>query len=439
MSIISKQQNGVYPNSIVDEEWEYLDPTPDIHVLFLEFDDRFFGSKLKSVVVKWSPRMTVCAGLCRYEGRRSGHCSISLSVPLLKLRPRKDLVETLLHEMIHAFLFLTNNNRDRDGHGPEFQYHMHRINQESGTKITIYHSFHDEVKLYKQHWWKCSGPCQHRRPFYGLVKRSMNRAPGPNDNWWATHQASCGGSFVKIKEPEGYGVKKKKQVDENKEVPDSKKQKMEMPSGSRDIRGFLASPTSGPSTSKALVTAANVASPLPKPQSNNTSKGKSTTGFSGKKASPSKDKPISGYFGTSSNPSKGKTVTGFVGMVKNKGSSTVTVTSPSVGSAKTVKTEDARPTQGGIVSKPTSLSSFIPFTGQGNLLGGCPQRISIPSTSGAKQSTSSIKKETTKVVEIVLDDSHNEDSPEEKQVPCPICQSFVALSQINTHLDSCLQ
>lgn len=289
----------------------------------------------------------------------------------------------------------------------------------------------------------------------------MNRAPGPNDNWWATHQASCGGSFVKIKEPEGYGVKKKKEVDENKAVPgiyfkyncyvciinvvlsntclDSKKQKMEMPSGSRDIRGFLASPTSGPSTSKALVTAANVASPLPKPQSNNTSKGKSTTGFSGKKASPSKDKPISGYFGTSSNPSKGKTVTGFVGMVKNKGSSTVTVTSPSVGSAKTVKPEDARPTQGGIVSKPTSLSSFIPFTGQGNLLGGCPQKISIPSTSGAKQSTSSIKKETTKVVEIVLDDSHNEDSPEEKQVPCPICQSFVALSQINTHLDSCLQ
>lgn len=59
MSIISKQKNGVYPNSIVDEEWEYLDPTPDIHVLFLEFDDRFFGSKLKSVVVKWSPRMTV--------------------------------------------------------------------------------------------------------------------------------------------------------------------------------------------------------------------------------------------------------------------------------------------------------------------------------------------------------------------------------------------
>lgn len=36
-----------------------------------------------------------CAGVCSYEGR-GGLCSVRLSVPLLKLRPRKDLVETLL-------------------------------------------------------------------------------------------------------------------------------------------------------------------------------------------------------------------------------------------------------------------------------------------------------------------------------------------------------
>jgi hypothetical protein len=47
----------------------------------------------------------------------------------------------------------------------------------------------------------------------------VNRAPGPHDNWFPAHQATCGGSFVKIKEPEGYGVKKKKEVDENKGGP----------------------------------------------------------------------------------------------------------------------------------------------------------------------------------------------------------------------------
>lgn len=39
--------------------------------------------------------------------------------------------------MIHAYLFVTQNNRDRDGHGPEFQKHMHRINSEAKINITV--------------------------------------------------------------------------------------------------------------------------------------------------------------------------------------------------------------------------------------------------------------------------------------------------------------
>lgn len=39
--------------------------------------------------------------------------------------------------MIHGYLFLTNNDRDRDGHGPNFCKHMHRINKEAGTNITV--------------------------------------------------------------------------------------------------------------------------------------------------------------------------------------------------------------------------------------------------------------------------------------------------------------
>lgn len=193
--------------SLIDPSFEYIDPTPDVHAMFLQFNSRFFWGKLYSVEVRWSPRMTSCAGVCCYEGR-GGLCSIRLSAPLLKLRPRKDLVETLLHEMIHAYLFVTNNDRDRDGHGPEFHKHMYRINKEAGTKISVYHNFHDEVRLYQQHWWRCNGPCQKWRPYFGMVKRAMNRAPGPTDFWWADHQAKCGGTYIKVREPEGYSKKK---------------------------------------------------------------------------------------------------------------------------------------------------------------------------------------------------------------------------------------
>lgn len=208
-NIIQHHQISKNTESVVDQAWETLDPNPDIHGLFLTFNKHYFWGTLDTVMIQWSKRMTVCAGLCKYE---NGFCSISLSEPLLKLRPRKDLVETLLHEMIHAYLFLTNNreHRDRDGHGPEFCKHMYRINVEAGTKISIYHDFHEEVRLYKQHWWKCNGLCQNNKPFYGYVKRSMNRAPGPYDRWWASHQANCGGIFIKVKEPTDYGLKKRR-------------------------------------------------------------------------------------------------------------------------------------------------------------------------------------------------------------------------------------
>ncbi|NXN27205.1 SPRTN protein, partial [Nycticryphes semicollaris] len=207
------------PLSVVDEAWELLDPSPDVHGLFVQFNETLFWGRLAAVEVSWSPRMTLCAGICRYEGK-GGMCSIRLSEPLLKLRPRKDLVETLLHEMIHALLFVTNNDKDRESHGPEFCKHMRRINRLTGANVTIYHTFHDEVDLYRQHWWRCNGPCQNRKPYFGYVKRSMNRAPSARDFWWAEHQETCGGTFTKVKEPENFS-KKSKEKSQPANLPNS--------------------------------------------------------------------------------------------------------------------------------------------------------------------------------------------------------------------------
>ena len=201
----SPQQTYPTPKStsVVDSSWETIDPNPNIHDLFIQFNEQYFYGKLSTVEVRWSPRMTLCAGLCHYQPR-AGYCSVRLSEPLLKLRPRRDLIQTLLHEMIHAYLFVTHNNRDHDSHGPEFHKHMYRINKAAGCNITVYHTFHDEVDAYRQHWWRCDGVCQNQKPFFGLVKRAMNRAPSKNDTWWNRHQAMCGGTFHKIKEPENY-------------------------------------------------------------------------------------------------------------------------------------------------------------------------------------------------------------------------------------------
>ncbi|XP_074241427.1 DNA-dependent metalloprotease SPRTN isoform X2 [Saimiri boliviensis] len=162
---VTEHDQAQEPLSLVDASWELVDPTPDLQALFVQFNDQFFWGQLGAVEVKWSVRMTLCAGICSYEGK-GGMCSIRLSEPLLKLRPRKDLVE-------------------------------------------VYHTFHDEVDEYRRHWWRCNGPCQHRPPYYGYVKRATNREPSAHDYWWAEHQKTCGGTFIKIKEPENYSKKGK--------------------------------------------------------------------------------------------------------------------------------------------------------------------------------------------------------------------------------------
>uniref|UniRef100_A0A182VX48 Protein with SprT-like domain at the N terminus n=1 Tax=Anopheles minimus TaxID=112268 RepID=A0A182VX48_9DIPT len=193
---LNSTQNLVHP------DWEILDPTPDIFALFACFNQKFFQTRLSCVQLEWSKKMYNCAGICYQRSNRLGKsCIIRLSEPLLKLRPRKDLIQTLLHEMIHAYCFVLGIREGNGGHGPTFKKIMNGINKIAGTNITVYHSFHDEVDLYKTHWWKCNGPCQNKHPFYGLVKRTTNRKPGTYDFWWQEHQQTCGGQFIKIREP----------------------------------------------------------------------------------------------------------------------------------------------------------------------------------------------------------------------------------------------
>lgn len=116
--------------NLVHTDWEVLDPTPDVNSMFRRFDDRFFSRKLRCVGLEWSKKMYSCAGICYMRKNRLGQSiTIRLSEPLLKLRPRKDLVQTLLHEMIHAFAFSKGVREGNGGHGPFFHKMMNEINK----------------------------------------------------------------------------------------------------------------------------------------------------------------------------------------------------------------------------------------------------------------------------------------------------------------------
>ncbi|KAJ4353296.1 uncharacterized protein N0V89_005023 [Didymosphaeria variabile] len=152
----------------------------------------------------------LCAGICELSKDpttgKFTRIRLKMSTPLLQYRPRSDTVNTLLHEAIHAYFFITTSWRhsrgdDGTGHGEGFQLLADAINSHGNYEITVFHTFHDEVDSYRTHVWQCSGSCKDQPPYFGLVKRSMNRPPGKYDSWWARHEAECGGTYTKIQEP----------------------------------------------------------------------------------------------------------------------------------------------------------------------------------------------------------------------------------------------
>ncbi|XP_058078177.1 uncharacterized protein LOC131226615 isoform X2 [Magnolia sinica] len=181
---------------VEDEDMD--EPNPDIHALFCYYNILYFDNALGACILSWSSkRMTLCAGVCHYLS--GGSCEIRLSEPLLKFRSSADLKNTLLHEMIHAYLWIKNKNKDHSDHGPSFQKLMKEIN----SSLVIDHQ------------------CQ---SCGDLIKRAMNREPSSSDCvvkashegfcgnsscHWHIHKMSCTGNYKKIAEPPGYKDTKK--------------------------------------------------------------------------------------------------------------------------------------------------------------------------------------------------------------------------------------
>ncbi|XP_066148547.1 DNA-dependent metalloprotease SPRTN [Euwallacea fornicatus] len=408
---------------LVDPSWEVIDPTPDIHILFTAFDQRFFWSSLGSVTVSWSKRMTTCAGVCSYQGR-GGLCSITLSEPLLKLRPRKDLVETLLHEMIHAYLFVTNNNRDRDGHGPEFHSHMYRINAETGTNITVYHDFHDEVRLYQQHWWRCNGPCQHWHPYFGTVRRATNRPPGPNDRWWNDHLNKCGGNFVKVKSPEALAKPSKTTKSKQKANFNTDIRKYVTPitnSTSNIVKPSLNPHISVPTN---IHTVSNESVSINQPQISN--------------VIPTESSNIFGFTNLQHKKQLNNTY------LKKAGTSTFVVTKTDKASNKeNAQNHEVQPFSGPgrSLSNETKASNnsqhmVQPFTGPG-------RSLSISSSYNSSYLTVRehwLKKfgESSKRPNSFATNTSKRPKHHENRVKCPICSQLFKSEDLNPHLDECL-
>ena len=114
--------------------WSWLDR---------EEDDTEFRYCLCSTVPPWwqGSRMMLCAGICcklqkSNTGALAKHCHIRIPISYRRFRLHVQVKETLLHSMIHAYLYLNDklvNDEPFYAHGNLFKQMMHHINSNKLT------------------------------------------------------------------------------------------------------------------------------------------------------------------------------------------------------------------------------------------------------------------------------------------------------------------
>ncbi|WVZ56032.1 hypothetical protein U9M48_006619 [Paspalum notatum var. saurae] len=205
-----------------------LDPggsggVPDVSDLFCHYNSLYFRDSLGSCAVSWAedPLPNRDVSTCDYYPGGGG-CIILLSKSLCECHDESDLKNALLHEMIHAYICIKDNNSNHSDHGSKFQKLMNKINLSSvadphrpidGYSITLLHEI-----CKKYYHYKCQ-TCG------DLMKSTKMRGPsgddciekkgvdGPCQNskcHWHRHKQRCLGSYRRVQESSPGGLEPKR-------------------------------------------------------------------------------------------------------------------------------------------------------------------------------------------------------------------------------------
>lgn len=142
---------------IARRDEKQLPSAADLQLLYALLNAQYFGGVLRGYRIVYNVRLTSVAGRIGYRP-----AIIELSVPLLKANPQH-LEATLLHEMVHAWLY---QHGLPSGHGPAFKQKMREVGLSS-----IYHQLPVNMRRSRKRYLLCCPRCKaellrRRRPGY---------------------------------------------------------------------------------------------------------------------------------------------------------------------------------------------------------------------------------------------------------------------------------
>lgn len=160
------------------------EPLPNLYEVFRIYNEKYFDNVIRGFAFRWCGQLRSIAG----RARTYPHRWISLSKEIHVGRTMKIMVETLLHEMVHAYLFCISDREAMD-HGPRFLEVMNDVNARSGLSIAVFDNGGLNHIMHLQTIWQCTN-CKEE-----MVRLRPVR---PNDKSVKNHAKTCSGSWVVV-------------------------------------------------------------------------------------------------------------------------------------------------------------------------------------------------------------------------------------------------
>lgn len=196
--------------------------------LFVKFNELFFEDRL-SDAIEWSEKRMTSSSAIFYPKKRI----IRMNMSLLSKVSEAELIETLLHEMTHSYLYQKYGSRIKP-HGKEFKSKIKTINEFLNINIPTTHN-------YLTNWFRCDGEgCRHHPLFYfGYISSQAQNVYESDSHscrdFLELHAKTCSGTFVKSNEPSGMMMKRiravkrreKKMISEERSKNSKRKRKEE--------------------------------------------------------------------------------------------------------------------------------------------------------------------------------------------------------------------
>ena len=124
----------------------------ELQQMFDQYNDICFEGKLVRPEIRLNRRKRSMGLTVVRTDRMTRRKSIHIEISVLNDLPREEYIDTLVHEMIHYYIF-SNNLKDNATHGRLFCSIMERINRECGVKVTVrYKASEEDLMLPGPHW-----------------------------------------------------------------------------------------------------------------------------------------------------------------------------------------------------------------------------------------------------------------------------------------------